>query len=234
MSVARRLAEYFVVPAGGAGPTAQEDFATPGEAPEQACAHPAARTPTGVAVLTAAPDAAALGAAVGLALARLRHAPVAVVCTWSGAAEVRPSWRAPALPAARRVAAGLAARGHDARPAGRLVIVHLAGTGEATVVEARRALAAAGAAPAVLALGGARTAAFDELLGDQDLVVVATPGGTDPVLTRLAVAGLAVAGRACACEVPAAWPARVLAQAGVALLPPARRALAGPLAELAS
>ncbi len=232
MSLARRLAEHFVVPAGAVGPAPQEDFATAGEAPDQACAQPAAHTPTGVAVLTAAADAAALGAGLGLALVRLRRAPVAIVCTWSAAACVRPSWRAPGLPAARRLAAGLAARGHDARPAGRLVIVRLGGTGDAAAIAARRAIAAAGSAPVVLALGGARTAAFDELLGDQDLVVVATPGGSDPVLTRLAVAGLAGARCACACEVPATRAARALAGAGIALLPSARRGLAAPVAEL--
>jgi hypothetical protein len=84
----------------------------------------------------------------------------------------------------------------------------------------------------VLALGGPRAAAFDALLAEQDLVVVGARSGADPVVTRLAVAGLAGAARACACEVPAARPARSLAAAGVALLPSARRALAGPVAEL--
>jgi hypothetical protein len=84
----------------------------------------------------------------------------------------------------------------------------------------------------VLALGGPRPAAFDALLAEQDLVVVGTRRGADPVLTRLAVAGLTGAVRACACEIPAGHPARSLAAAGVALLPSARRALAGPVAEL--
>jgi hypothetical protein len=234
MSLARRLAAHFVLPAGGtaAAPLLREDFATPREAPDEACASSAARTPTGVAVLTAAPDAPALGAALGLALARLQRAPAAVVCVWSSAPGAWPAWRAPALPAARRLAAGLAVRGHDARPAGRLVVVRLARAGDEAATEARRALVAAGAAAAVLALGGARSPAFDALLGDQDLVVVATRSGTDPLLTQLAVAGLAGARRACACEVPAAAPARSLAAAGVLLAPSARRALAGPLAEL--
>ncbi|MEA2149129.1 MAG: hypothetical protein QOD69_959 [Solirubrobacteraceae bacterium] len=236
MSLARRLAEHFVVPAGAAAPAPVpiEDFVTPGEAPDQACASPAARTPTGVAVLTAAPDAPALGAALGLALARLQRAPAAVVCVWSSAPVAWSAWRAPALPAARRLSAGLAARGHDARPAGRLVVVRLAGAGDEAATQARRAIVAAGAAPAVLALGGPRSPAFDALLADQDLVVVATRSGTDPVLTQLAVAGLAGARRACACEVPAAPPARSLAAAGVVLLPSARRALAGAVAELSA
>jgi hypothetical protein len=232
VTLARRLAEHFVIPAGDVSPAAFEDFAAPGEAPEPACADPAPRTPPGVAVLAAAPDAPALGAALGLALARARRAPVVVVCAWSAGQPAPPAWRAPALPAARRLADALAARGHAARPAGRLVLVQLAGSDEDGALEARRVLAAAGAAPAVLALGGPRRAAFDALLADQDLVVVGTRSGADPVLARLAVEGLAGAVCACACEVPEARPARVLAAAGITLLPSARRALAGPVAEL--
>ena len=188
--------------------------------------------PPAVAVLAAAADAAALGAALGLALAQRRRAPVVAVCVWSAGRPAVPAWRAPALPAARHLAARLAARGYDARPAGRLAVVRLSGSDDDAALAARRALAAAGAEPAVLALGGPRTAAFDELLAEQDLVVVGTRRGADPVLTRLAVAGLAGAVRACACEIPAAHPARSLAAAGVVLLPSARRALAGPVAEL--
>ncbi|MEY2515244.1 MAG: hypothetical protein QOJ89_2602, partial [bacterium] len=74
---------------------------------------------------------------------------------------------------------------------------------------------------------------FDDLLAVQDLVVVATPRGTDPALARLAIAGLSSASaRACVCEVPPAHPARALAAAGLTLLPSARRALAGPVEAL--
>jgi hypothetical protein len=232
MSAARRLAEHFVIPAGQAGAPATVDFVTPGEAPERVCAAPALRTPAGVAVLAAAPDAPALAAALGLALARVYRAPVVAVCVWGAARLPRAPWRAPALPAARRLAVALAARGHDARAAGRLAVVWLDGSDEEAALTARRVLAAAGAAPTVLALGGPRTAAFDDLLAEQDLVVVGTRSGADPVLTRLAVAGLGGGGRACACEVPATPPARALASAGVTLLPSARRALAGAVAEL--
>jgi len=232
MSLARRVLEHFVIPAGEPCSAAYEDFATPGEAPGQACAEPAPRTPPGVAVVTATPDAAALGAALGLALARRHRAPVVTVCIWSGGQPARPAWRAPALPAARRLATGLAARGHDARPAGRLAVVRLAGPAEDVVLQARRVLAAAGAAPAVLALGGPRSAAFDALLAEQDLVVVGIRRHADPVLTRLAVDGLTGAVPACACEFPAAHPARSLAAAGLMLLPSARRALADAVAEL--
>jgi hypothetical protein len=230
MSIARRVAEHFLVPVDAAR-SLREDFATPGEAPEPACAEWLPRTPPGVAVLAAASDAPALGAALGLALALARGAPVAAVCVWTPGV-MRPARTAPALPAARRLAASLAARGHDARAAGRLAVVSLAGGGEAAAAEARRALAAAGSAPAVLALGGPRDAAFDALLADQDLVVVATAGGADAVLARLVVAGLQETRRACVCELPAAHAARTLAAAGIGLLPSARRALAVAVAEL--
>jgi hypothetical protein len=232
MSLARRLSEHFVMPAGEPVAAPYEAPADRDEAPARASAQPPPFARVGVAVLTAAPDAPALGAALGLALARLHRVPVVVVCMWTGGQAPARAWRGPAWPAARRLAGGLAARGHDARPAGRLVVVWLAGADDAAAPEARRVLAAAGAAPAVLALGGPRPAAFDVLLADQDLVVVGTRSGADPTLGRLALAGLAGRVRACGCEVPGAHSARSLAVAGVALLPSARRALAGPVAEL--
>jgi hypothetical protein len=225
MSLARRIAGHFVAPS----ERLPEDFVTPGEAPDPTCAERHPHTSPGVAVLCAAPDAAALGSALGLALARARRAPAAAVCVWTPAGTGRIAWTAPALPAARRLAASLGARGLDARPAGRLVLVRLGADAAQAAAEARRALAAAGAVPTVLALGGPRAAVFDALLDDQDLVVVATAGGADAALARLAVAGLV---RACVCEAPAAQAARALACAGVALAPSLRRALAGPVAEL--
>ena len=147
---------------------------------------------------------------------------------WS-AAPARPSGRAPARPAAARLAASLAGRGHDARAAGRLVLVRLAGADEDAASEALRVGAAAGAAPTVLALAGPRAAAFDVALAAQDLVVVAVPPAADPALAQLAVIGL---DRAVVCPLPPADPARALAAAGLALLPSARRALAAPVAAL--
>jgi hypothetical protein len=230
MSLARRVIEHFVIPAGELPPAAPRVIVPRDVEP----AGPTLRTPpVAVAVLTAALDAHALGAALGLALARRRRASIAAVCVWSAAQSPWPACRAPALPAARRLAAALAARGHDARPAGRLAIVRLSGTDDDPALAARRALAATGTAPAVLVLGGPRPAAFDALLAEQDLVVVGARDDVDPVLTRLALAGLDGAARACACEVPSIQPARSLAAAGVALLPSIRRALAAPVAELA-
>ena len=242
MTVARRIAELFVAPADGAhaardhrhhadlAPSRERSRPRPRPRPVTAPAEaPAtARSAPAVAVLAPPADAAALGSALALALARDRRASAAVVCVWS-AAPPRPSGRAPARPAAARLAASLAGRGHDARAAGRLVLVRLAGTEEDAASESLRVGAAAGAAPAVLALAGPRAAAFDVALAAQDLVVVAVPPAADPALAQLAVIGLE---RAVVCPLPPADPARALAAAGLALLPAARRALAAPVAAL--
>lgn len=227
MSLRHSVLRHFVTPSGSPRPAAHEDFVRPDEEPDRACAEPAPRTPPGIALLAGAADAQPLGAALGLALAGRRRAPVVAVFVWTAGLPCAPVWRAPARPAARRLASALAARGHDARAAGRLAIVRLPGPAADAAAQARRATAAAGGVPTVLALGGPRVAAFDELLAEQDLVVVATPSGTDPALARLALASLASGtARACACELSPAPPARSLAACGLALLPSARRALA--------
>jgi hypothetical protein len=233
MSLLRTLLEHFVMPSGSPRPAAHGDFVAPDEGPDRACAEPAPRTPSGVAVLTTAADAPALGAALGLALAGRMRAPVVAVCSWTADARMPATWRAPATPAARRLAGTFAARGLAARAAGRLAVVQLPPAADEAAAMARRAIAAAGAAPTVLVLGGPRVAAFDALLAEQDLVVVATPSGTDPALAQLALARLSSdAVRTCACDVPASHPARVLAASGLTLLPSARRALAGPVEAL--
>ena len=243
MSLRHSVLRHFVTPSGSPRPAAHEDFVRPDEVPDRACAEPAPRTPSGprsehgmaasVGVLCPAADTQSFGAAMGLALTGRQRAGVVVVCIWMGETPAGATWSAPPRPAARRLATGLAARGHDVRAAGRLAIVRLPGAAGDAVAQARRVSAASGSAPVVLALGGPRDAAFDDLLAEQDLVVVATPAGTDPALARLAVAGLSSgAGRACVCEMPPAHHARSLAAAGLTLLPSARRALAGPVEAL--
>jgi len=224
MSVLRDLLEHFVEPPTGHRPSLS--FVPPDEGPGPACAEPAPRTPSGLAVLAPAGAAQPIGAALGLALAARSRARIALVCVWTAGQAAGPAWRAPAVPAARRLATTLGARGHDAMPTGRLVLVRLAPAALDASVQARRAAAAGGGAPVALALGGPRVDAFDELLAEQDIVVVATPGGTDPTLARLALAGLAPGvARACACVAPPARPALALAAAGLALLPSVRRPL---------
>ena len=228
MSVARRIAEHFVTPADGRR-NRRADAPPAGVGAPRACAVPPPRTPVSLAVLAPACDAPALGAALAFAVARTRRSPVALVCVWAPVSQ-RPPWRVTALPAAARLAGALTARGHDARGSGRLVFVRLPDDCAAAASEVRRVGAAAGTAPTVLALGGPRAAAFDALLGEQDIVVVAVAAGADPALARLAVATLE---RGLVCELPPARPARSLAAAGVALLPAVRRTLAGPVAALA-
>ncbi len=226
MSALRSLLEHFVAPRADVPVASHNDFVPPDEGPDRACAEPAPRTPPGVALLAPADEAQPLASALGLALASRRRARVVVICMWTAGSAGRPWWRAPATPAARRLASAFDARGHDTRTAGRLVLVRLAAGPAEASIEARRATAAAGDAPTVLALGGPRVAEFDELLAEQDLVVVATPSGTDPALSRLALSGLArEAARACAWEIPAAQLGRAAAAAGLVLLPSARRSL---------
>jgi hypothetical protein len=232
MSRVRRIVEHFVAPvdelsvhAAGPPAAAREESAT-------TCPRAVAPAAPAVAVLAAGADALVVGAALALALARRERAPVAALCAWDRDGAARLAWTAPARPAARRLATALAARGHDARPAGRLAVVRLPAGAHEAADDARRVLAAAGSAPAVLALGGPRSAAFDALLAEQDLVVVGSRAEAGSVLVQLALADLAGAVRACACELPASAPARSLAAAGLALSPSVRRALAEPLAEL--
>lgn len=246
MSLLRSICEHFVTPidappgvhvarsADALRRGRPERFVSPGEDPDRACAVAALRTPPGVALLCGDADAWVLGAALGLVLAREQRAAGVAVCVWTGGHGSRAAWRAPALPAARRLAGALRSRGQDVRGAGRLVLVRLPDDPHAAATAARRVAASAGAAPTVLVLGGPRVESFDALLADQDLVVVAPRNGADPVLARIAVDGLvSKAMCACSCEVPPAPPARVLAQAGLVLLPSARRALAGPIAAMA-
>jgi len=189
----------------------------------------ARRPPPAVAVLAPPADAPAMAAALGLTLARARRTPVCVVCVWAPG-PVRTAWRAPAMPAAARVASALRSRGHDATPSGRLVVVRLSATCDEAATQAMRVAAAAGSAPTVLALAGPRAAAFDDLLAMQDLVVVAVAPSADAALARLATAGLQ---HALTCPVAPADPGRALAAAGLALLPSTRRALAAPVAAVA-
>jgi hypothetical protein len=228
MTWARRIADVFVAPADDHAASTGGDARSRRAPRDRARTSVAERAPAAVAVLAPPADAPALGAALGLALVRAGSVPVCAVCVGSPAA-ARAGWRAPPMLAAARLAATLRARGHDATASGRLVVVRLSADAEEAASQALRAGAAAGAAPTVVVLAGARAAAFDELLAMQDLVVVAVARETDPSLAELASAGLE---RALTCAVPPADPARALAAAGLVLLPSTRRALAAPVAAL--
>jgi len=229
MTWARRVAEVFVAPADDRDASTAGEPGLRGALRDRARPSVAQRAPAAaVAVLAPAADAPALGAALGLALARAGRSRVCVVCVWSPA-PARAGWRAPPMPAAARLASTLRARGHEARASGRLVVVRLSADAHEAASQALRTGAAAGSAPTVVVLAGPRMAAFDELLAMQDLVVVALATATDPSLAQLASAGLE---RAVTCDLPPADPARALAAAGLVLLPSTRRALAAPVAAL--
>ena len=232
MTICRRIADLFVAPADERGARRGAEPRVPADSDAGVAARSATasrRPPPAMAVLASPADAPALAAALGLALARAHRSPLAVLCLWSP--QPPRGWRAPAMPAAARVAATLTARGHDAIAAGRLVLARLGAAPDEAAGQALRVGAAAGAAPVVLALAGPRARAFDELLALQDLVVVGVAAGADPALARLATAGLE---RAVACDVPPADPGRLLASAGLVLLPSMRRAVAAPVAAVSS
>ncbi|MEA2383076.1 MAG: hypothetical protein QOH72_3047 [Solirubrobacteraceae bacterium] len=187
----------------------------------------AAFAPSAVAVLCAAEDARAAGVVVAALLARRARAACGVACIWTAPEPHRhPEAGAPASRAARRLAATLAARGLDARPCGRVVAVGLVADPVAALAAAGRATAAAGEAPVVLTLGGPRPAAFDDLLGEQDRLLVVTRPGADPAMGALALGGLPVVGpSSVACPVGLGPAMRALAAAGLAVPAALRRAV---------
>ncbi|HEX8120602.1 MAG TPA: hypothetical protein VF549_04970 [Solirubrobacteraceae bacterium] len=177
--------------------------------------------PPSIAMLSRPDDAMVAAGAAGLALAARCRTSHALVAIW-GAAD-RPI-RAPATGPARRLAATLAARGHDATATGRLTVVRLAGALQEAAREADRAAAAAPEVPTAVVLAGARDAAADALLHAQDAALVALPAGSDDAVADLTVAGLVALGvEATVVELPpASPPARALAASGAALVPPLR------------
>ena len=143
-----------------------------------------------VALLCSPVDALAVGAQLTLAIGRVRAAPAGLLCLWGAGERAVPAWSAPALGGARRTVAALAAHDLGAEAGGRLVRLCLPEEPEAAFAVATRA-AAVSAVPAVTALAGPRTAALDQLLTSQDLVVVAHRPDADRALAALACEGLA-------------------------------------------
>jgi hypothetical protein len=180
-----------------------------------------------LAILSAAEDARALGVAAAGILARRSRAACALACVWTAPEpHRRTDARPPAGRASRRLAGALCARGLDALPCGRAVVVALPRDPGEAVAAAGRAAAAAGPAPAVLVLGGPRAAAFDDLLAAQDRLLVVTRPDTAGTIGALAVAGLPAAGpphETCALGLGAVG--RALAASGLATPAALRRAL---------
>lgn len=216
-----------VAPAGDV-PPAVAPVAVP--APVEA---PPTEAPLAVGVVASCEDAAVIGGAVAMALARARRQPTALVAVWTGAASSVSVLPVPARPATRRLAARLVAAGHAARACGRVVIVSLP-TEEALAAAAVRSLEPLAAAPAVLVIGGPRGASLDRLLGERDRVLVVTPPGTDPAVAPLVAGELPLAPSAvAACAVAPGTGARLLARAGLWRTPSLRAALRMPLEEWA-
>ena len=164
-------------------------------------------------------DAAALGVAVGAALAREHGARAVLVCSW-GAPARRPGPTMPATAAARGLARSLVARGLDAAASGRLVLVAVE-----DAAAAGRALAVA-PGPTVLVVAAARDAAMDAVLRAQDHVLVADTG--EEGVAALAEARLAADGvRTARCAVPTGLARRAAGPRHARAGRPARRARAG-------
>jgi hypothetical protein len=180
-----------------------------------------------LATLSAAEDARAVAVAAAGILARRARAACALACVWTAPEGHRhPEARPPAGRASRRLAAALCARGLDALPCGRAAVVALPPDPDEAVAAAGRATAAAGAAPAVLALGGPRAAAFDDLIAAQDRVLVVTRPDGAGAIGALAVAGLPTGGPPHeTCAVALGTVARALAAGGLATPAALRRAL---------
>ena len=177
-----------------------------------------------IAVLAAPDDLMVAAAAIGSGLARRARCPAVVICRWGGGADPGAAWRATATPAARRLAAALASRGHDAHTRGRLVVVRLADAEGDAVAQARDAAAAGGGAPVVLALGRPRGAAFEEALAMQDLVIVASRGD-DLGVAAIALSRVGVHAPVAACELPAGVVARTVTAGGFTVARPMRQAV---------
>jgi hypothetical protein len=210
----------------------RDAFLAPADPAAAAPVAPVARVaersvPATLGVLVAPPQAAAAGAV--LALAAAGGSSCALVCRWTGEAAGVPlaPASAPAVGAARRLAARLSSRGLEAAARGRLVTLHLPAAPDAARDAAERAAAAAGDAPTVLVIAGARPPSFDALLAEADrLVVVASPGAPS-VLEHLAIEDAARVGRCTGVlrlSPSAALAHRLTVATGLLLSPPLRAA----------
>jgi hypothetical protein len=224
--------------------TAPGAVAPPTPLPEEldsappAATAPRALAPPVIAVIADRRDIAPLAAGVALLTAAAHRAPCGVVVLDDQAAPApaagddHPRTAAPlAAPAARRLWASLAARGVDARAAGRLVTAGLPPADEPSALAAtERTLAAAGAAGAatVIGLGTPRAPGLDRALAACDLGLILVRPGQERVLD-LAIDDLAAAripARGAAARVRPS--ARLLTTRGLAV-PPSLRATLAPL-----
>ncbi len=153
------------------------------------------------------------------------QAPAALVCVWRPAAPAAepaspvPAAQSPAgatTPGARRLAARLADQGLRASACGRLAWLTLEHAPAAAAAQTERCRVLAGA-PIVLAVAGARPAAFEPLLADLDLAIAVLAAGVDPALRELALVTLPARQRLVVPPLPPG-PPRWAAMAGLARL----------------
>jgi hypothetical protein len=191
--VLERVAEFFLAP--------------PERSREAVVLPPAVRA----VVLGAPSDAPPLAAALALSLRAGCGAPAAVVATWGGRGEMRPTG---ASRAAARLAARLTAHELPSTARGRLAWLELPAEPASATHAVRRASALVDG-PLVTALAGGRPAELDGLVAEHDLAVVAADPET--ALARAAVAGLAEQGIAASARAPLRRGVqRTLALAGLA------------------
>jgi hypothetical protein len=164
-------------------------------------------------------DAVPVAAALAGGLREQDHAAGALLVTWPSDAAPRAAL---GTPAASRLVGRLRARGLEAVARGRLAWLALGAHELSLAVRA----AAAVDVPAVIAVTGPRSAATDDLLPEQDLVVLVVGPDAEPGLEALALAGL----QGCAAPVvvrrpldaPGARPAAMAGWGRLRLEPPER------------
>jgi hypothetical protein len=187
--------------------------------------------PATLGVLTAPRDAAVAGACLALAAAAAHRSRCAIVCHWDDAG-LPPRASGLAAASARRMADRLARRGLTVSARGRLVTVTLPVAAAEARAATERTLAAAGDAPLVLVLAGARPPGLDPLLATLDRLVVVPTSGAPAGLAPLAVAAAARLGRSTAVlHLPETSSAtgRLIAATGHSLSPRLRAAAAAAL-----
>jgi len=201
-------------PAGGPSP---EERAVP-SAPDRSPVEDGAR----IAVLGAPAVAVPVAAACAGELRARARATAAVLAVWRAGATVageegeRASPGAATTPAARRLAARLAAHGLPATACGRLAWLALDPAPGPAAAQAQRCIELADA-PFVLALAGPRPPAFEPLLAALAVAVAVLPGDADPALHELARAGLPARTGLVVAPLPPG-PPRWAAMAGLARL----------------
>jgi hypothetical protein len=196
-----RLVSCFVEPAAR----------TPPSSPPPNAARPASAVVVGSGDRAVLPIAAAAAGEL-----RVRAAATsAVVAVWAP----EPPPRLPsgaATPAARRLAASLAADGGTASACGRLAWLALPADADDAAGAVRRLDERAGA-PLVLGICGARPAALEPVLAERDAAIAVLAADADPDLRELALAGLPGPARVVHSPLPPG-PPRWAALAGLARL----------------